>query len=61
LIQTLDKGSFPQESLFKILKKMQFKGPVGLQCYAIKGDRKTNLVASMKAWQELMKKLNAEG
>ena len=61
LIQTLDKGSFPQERLFKILKEMKFKGPVGLQCYAIKGDRKTNLVASMKAWQELMKKLNAEG
>lgn len=61
LIQTLDKGSFPQERLFKILKKTKFKGPVGLQCYAIKGDRKTNLVASMKAWQELMKKLNAGG
>lgn len=51
LIQTLDKGSFPQHRLFSQLKKMGFKGPVGLQCYAIKGDRKENLRASMKAWK----------
>lgn len=61
LIQTLDKGNFPQERLFKILKKMDFKGPVGLQCYAIKGDPKANLATSMKAWRELMKMLNAAG
>jgi len=37
---------------------MNFKGPVGLQCYALKGDRKVNLTASMKAWQELVRQLN---
>ncbi|MDF1710916.1 MAG: TIM barrel protein [Akkermansiaceae bacterium] len=58
LIQTLDKGTFPQKRLFNALKEMNFKGPVGLQCYALKGDRKTNLATSMKAWQELLKKLN---
>lgn len=60
LIQTLDKGTFSQERLFKTLRKLNFKGPVGLQCYALKGDRRTNLKTSMKAWQDLMKKLNAE-
>lgn len=58
LIQTLDKGSFPQQRLFSTLIKMDFKGPVGLQCYALKGDPKANLKASMKAWQELLKELN---
>lgn len=54
LIQTLDKGSFPQRRLFDKLKAMGFAGPVGLQCYAIKGDKKANLKASMAAWKELM-------
>lgn len=53
LIQTLDKGDFPQERLFKQLGKMKFEGPVGLQCYAIKGDKKENLKKSMKAWREI--------
>lgn len=55
LIQTLDKGTFPQERLFKQLKKMGFTGPLSLQCYAIKGDKKENLKASMKAWREIWK------
>ena len=58
LIQTLDKGTFLQKRLFNALKEMNFKGPVGLQCYALKGDRKVNLTASMKAWQELVRQLN---
>ena len=55
LIQTLDKGSFPQERLLSALKKMKFPGPVGLQCYALKGDRKENLTTSMKAWEDYPK------
>lgn len=55
LIQTLDKGSFPQERLFKQLNKMAFKGPVSLQCYALKGDRRENLKKSMTAWKALVK------
>lgn len=60
LIQTLDQGDFPQARLFKALRKMNFKGPVGLQCYAIKGDRRTNLTASMKAWRKLLDKINKD-
>lgn len=58
LIQTLDKGNFPQIRLLKALRKMDFKGPVGLQCYAIKGDPRVNLTASMKAWRKLLEELN---
>jgi sugar phosphate isomerase/epimerase len=53
LIQTLDKGSFPQGRLFKQLDKMAFDGPVSLQCYALKGDRRENLKKSMNAWRKL--------
>ena len=60
LIQTLDQGDFPQTRLFKALKKMNFKGPVGLQCYAIKGDPRANLTASMKAWRKLLNELNKD-
>ncbi len=60
LIQTLDQGDFPQIRLLKALRKMKFKGPVGLQCYAIKGDPRVNLTASMKAWRKLLDELNED-
>lgn len=53
LIQTLDKGSFPQKRLFKKLREVGFKGPVGIQGYGLKGDRAENLKASSKTWQKL--------
>ncbi|MEM7232120.1 MAG: TIM barrel protein [Planctomycetota bacterium] len=55
LIQTLDRGNFPQERLFGALKKLKFQGPVGLQCYAIKGDKLENLKRSMAKWKQVMK------
>jgi sugar phosphate isomerase/epimerase len=60
LIRTLDEGTFPQDRLFKQLDKMGFEGPVGLQCYALKGDKKENLRKSMKAWRELQERLGAD-
>ncbi|YCM42291.1 sugar phosphate isomerase/epimerase [Verrucomicrobiaceae bacterium 227] len=57
LIQTLDKGTFPQKRLLAALKKMGYQGPVTLQCYALKGDRRTNLKTSMTAWNQLLKNL----
>ena len=53
LIQTLDQGSFRQERLFQQLEKMGFDGPLALQCYALKGDKKENLRKSMKAWRKV--------
>jgi len=57
LIQTLDKGTFPQERLLAALKKMNYKGPVTLQCYALKGDKRTNLQTSITAWNTLINNL----
>jgi len=57
LIMPLDKGSFPQERLFRTLKKLNFSGPVGLQCYGVRGDKRTNLKNSIAAWKKTMAKL----
>lgn len=60
LIMPLDQGSFPQVRLLKALKKVGFKGPVGLQCYAVKGDKRTNLQNSIAAWRKALEQLAAE-
>ncbi len=54
LIKPLDQGDFPQERLFRALKKLDFKGPVGLQCYGVRGDKRTNLKNSMAAWKKII-------
>lgn len=55
LIQPLDAGTFPQQRLLDVLEKIEFEGPVSLQCYAVKGDKRTNLARSMKAWRRMTK------
>jgi len=60
LIQPLDQGSFSQVRLLKALKKVGFKGPVGLQCYAVKGDKRTNLRNSISAWRKALEQLASE-
>lgn len=55
LIQPLDEGSFPQERLFRALRRLEFRGPVALQCYGVPGDKKTNLKESMAAWKRILK------
>jgi sugar phosphate isomerase/epimerase len=53
LIQPLDKGSYDVAIVLKKLNAVGFKGPIGLQCYSIKGDPKTLLTGSMAAWRKL--------
>ncbi|MCD4726256.1 MAG: sugar phosphate isomerase/epimerase, partial [Pirellulales bacterium] len=53
LIQTLDRGSFDVGRVLKILGRLGYSGPIGLQCYAIPGDPYENLKRSMQAWQKL--------
>jgi len=57
LIQPLNAGTFPQVRLFKALKKLNFNGPVGVQCYAIPGDKRNNLEKSITAWKEILAEL----
>lgn len=53
LIQTLDRGSFDNGRLLRMLKDLGYTGPIGLQCYQVKGDTRENLARSMEAWQKL--------
>lgn len=53
LIQALDRGSYDVGIVLRKLKEVGFAGPVGLQCYNIKGDPKTLLTGSMGAWRKL--------
>jgi sugar phosphate isomerase/epimerase len=54
LIQPLDRGDFDLSGFLKVLNSVGYRGPVGLQCYAIKGDREENLRRSMTAWHKLV-------
>ncbi len=53
LIQTLDRGTFDVGRLLRMLESKGYEGPVGLQCYAIKGDVRDNLKRSKQAWDKL--------
>jgi sugar phosphate isomerase/epimerase len=51
LIQTLDRGEYDVKAFLARLKAAGYRGPFGLQCYNVKGDREENLARSMKAWR----------
>ncbi len=53
LIQPLDKGSYDAGIVLAKLNSLGYKGPVGLQCYSIKGAPKSHLPGSMAAWHKL--------
>jgi sugar phosphate isomerase/epimerase len=52
-IQPLDKGTYDLPALLQKLKAIGFKGPIGLQCYNIKGDPQELLTDSMGAWKKM--------
>ncbi|MDG2223575.1 MAG: TIM barrel protein [Rubripirellula sp.] len=57
LIKPLNQGDFPQTRLMRTLKKLDFQGPVGLQCYGVPGDKRKNLIDSMAAWKKILTEL----
>lgn len=54
LIKPLGEGNFPMERLLDCLTKSGFSGPIALQCFGIKGDRKGNLSKSIAAWKGIV-------
>jgi len=60
LIQPLDRGSFDVYGLLKMLSKLGYRGPIGLQCYGIRGDARDHLARSIAAWRKLSARLAAE-
>lgn len=60
LIQPLGQGEFDVHGLLRMVKQLRFDGPVALQCYAIKGDKKENLRRSMEAWKSYQQRMVVE-
>jgi len=61
LIRPLGDGEFDVLAFLKKLNAAGYRGPIGLQCYAVKGDQKKNLARSMATWKEYQKKIAAKG
>ncbi len=51
LIQPLDRGAFDVGAFVRRLLAAGYRGPFGLQCYNVKGDREANLIRSLEAWR----------
>ncbi len=50
LIRPLGEGAFDVYALLKKLQTIGYDGPIGLQCYAVKGDPIENLRKSIAQW-----------
>lgn len=61
LIQTLDRGVFDVYALLKKIESAGYRGPIGLQCYNVKGDIRDNLARSMAAWNGFRAQMKKEG
>jgi sugar phosphate isomerase/epimerase len=60
LIQPLGRGNFDVYTLLKKLKAAGYNGPIGQQCYAVKGDAAENLKQSISAWKQYAARMAAE-
>jgi sugar phosphate isomerase/epimerase len=60
LIQPLDRGTFDVGVFLEALREVGYQGPIGLQCYAVPGDKRENLRRSMDAWRKLSKRVGGE-
>ena len=51
LIQPLGQGSFDTYHFIKTLLDSGYKGPIGLQCYNLRGDASETLTKSFQTWK----------
>ncbi|MBI5691687.1 MAG: TIM barrel protein [Verrucomicrobia bacterium] len=54
-IQVLGQGQYDVAALLRTLREVNYRGPIGLQFYNVKGDPYANLSHSMIAWRSLNK------
>ena len=57
-IQPLDRGSFDIQAFLRTLRQLSYTGPVGLQCYGLRGDAREHLTRSIAAWHRLNQRLS---
>ena len=60
LIQPLGQGSFDTYGFVKTLKDNGYDGPVGVQCYGLKGDVVQTLTQTMETWEGYKKRYAEE-
>lgn len=60
LIQPLGQGSFDTYRLVKSLIDNGYTGPIGLQCYNLKGDAVETLTKSLQTWKSYKKRYSEE-
>jgi len=58
-IQPLGRGSFDVFGFLRTLRELGYTGPIGLQCYGLRGDARDYLAESMKAWRDYSARLPA--
>ncbi len=56
-IQPLGNGTFDIPGLLALLRELEYQGPIGLQCYGLKGDAANHLAESIAAWRDLNRQL----
>jgi sugar phosphate isomerase/epimerase len=54
-IQPLGQGTYDIREFLDILRDTHYSGPVGLQCWGIRGDARMHLEQSMKTWKDVTK------
>ncbi len=52
-LQPLDQGAYDIRDFLRALGETDFKGPVGLQCWGIRGDVRKHLGRSMGVWKRM--------
>ena len=60
LIQPLGSGTFDIAAFLRTLRKLGYTGPIGLQCYGLRGDAREHLTRSMAAWRKLSAQITKE-
>ncbi|NQU22490.1 MAG: sugar phosphate isomerase/epimerase [Candidatus Nealsonbacteria bacterium] len=59
-IQPLGRGTYDVYPVVKTLTELGYTGPVGLQCYGVKGDVRENLQGSIDTWRKFCERIAAE-
>lgn len=59
LIQPLDRGDYDVADLVRRLVVMGYRGPIGLQCWGIKENRRDHLARSMRVWNAMSSEISA--
>ena len=60
LIRPLGDGEFDVLGFLKQILAVHYHGPIGLQCYAVKGDQKKNLARSLATWKKYQRAIAGE-